>query len=460
MKRSIILTGLAILFSVLLSNGLQAQEDAKQIPKYGKDSIKTLTKLSLYQEFYNQWKKDGYKGSAIHDALESWRWLFENAPRASQNMYIHGSKMYRFLIKKADDEKRKEGLLDTLMAVYDNRLTYFPTNSRGKSQEGKILGYKGVDLYQFAPDRTDEVYDILKRSVNLRGENSQSAVLVYYLRAAIQKHKNGEADKSIIVDTYDEISEIIDTNLEKYADDKRRLSMWENVQGNIENSFEPYATCEDLTRIYRAKFEESPEDVDLLDKITSILDDKNCDDTDLFFETTKKLHELRPTAESAKKMGRMLMAEEKYDEAIKYLKESTELFEDEVEKADAFKYLANIYSMEEQFETAREYAYKSLDLIPKDGDLYIMIGDMYASSADQCGNNDLTSKEAYWAAVDKYQKAKQIDSSVADKANDRIKTYKQYFPRKETIFFHDLEEGESYEVGCWINETTTVRASD
>ena len=460
MKRSIILTGLAILFSVLLSNNLQAQEDTKQIPKYGKDSVKTLTKLSLYQEFYNQWKRDGYKGTAINDALDSWRWLLDNAPRASQNMYIHGSKMYRYLIKKADTEKRKEGLLDTLMTIYDKRLTYFPTDSKGRSQEGKILGYKGVDLYQFAPDRVDEVYDILGRSVSLREEDSQSAVLVYYFRTAIQKYKNGDADKSIIVDTYDEISEIVDENLDKYADNKRYRGMWENVKGNIENSFEPYATCEDLTRIYRVKFEENPEDTELLDKITNILENKNCDDTDLFFETTKKLHELKPTAESAKKMGRMLLAEENYDEAINYLKESTELFEDDVEKADAYKILANIYSMREQFVTARKYAYKSLELIPKDGKLYIMIGDMYASSADQCGNNDLTSKVAYWAAVDKYQKAKQIDNTVADEANNRIKTYKQYFPRKETIFFHDLEEGESYEVDCWINETTTVRASN
>ena len=149
MKTKILIAGFAFLFVVLLSSGLQAQEDTKQIPKYGKDSIKTLTKLSLYQEFYNQWQKDGYKGNSIHDALNSWRWVFDNAPRSSQNLYIHGTKMYRYLINKAEKESRKEGLVDTLMQIYDKRLTYFPTDSRGNSQEGKILGYKGVDLYQF-----------------------------------------------------------------------------------------------------------------------------------------------------------------------------------------------------------------------------------------------------------------------------------------------------------------------
>lgn len=460
MKTRIVLAGFAFLFMVLLSSGLQAQEDTKQIPKYGKDSIQTLTKLSLYQEFYKQWQKDGYKGNSIKDALKSWRWVFDNAPRASENLYIHGTKMYRFLINKADDEARKKGLIDTLMKVYDKRLTYFPTDSRGNSQEGKILGYKGVDMYQFRPGNTNEIFDILKKSVELQGTKSQSAVLVYYFRTAIQKYENGDADKTLIVDTYSQISNIIDENLEKYADNKRYLGMWENVQANIENSFEPYATCEDLTGLYSKKFEESPEDTDLLSKIVNILDNKDCTETDLFFDATKKLHELEPTAESAKKMGRMLLAEENYDEAVKYLKQSIELFEDDVEKADAYKILANIYSMEKEFVTARNYAYKSLELIPKDGSLYIMIGDMYASSAKECGSNDLTSKVAYWAAVDMYQKARQIDSTVADRANNRINTYKQYFPKKETIFFHDLSEGDSYEVECWINETTTVRASN
>lgn len=459
MKKSILFIGLAVFLGVLISAQAQAQ-DSQQIPKYGKDSIKTLTKLSLYQEFYNQWEKEGYNNSSIIDALQSWRWVFSNAPRATENLYIHGTKMYRYQIRKADDKERKAELVDTLMQIYDQRLTYFPTGRNGRSKEGKILGYKGVDLYQFMPKKVDKVFDILNKSVVLRRTNSQSAVLVYYFRTAIQKYKNGSAEKSIIVETYDKISTIIDKNLEKYADKKRYLAMWENVQGNIENSFEPFATCEDLTSIYSQKFAGNPEDTDLLEKIIGLLDKKDCADTDLFFEVTKKLHELKPTAESAKKMGRMLLEEENYDDAIGYLKQSAELFEDEVEKAGAFKMLSNIYSIKKEFSTARSCAYKALEYIPKDGSLYIMIGDMYASTAKQCGSNDLTSKVAYWAAADKYQKARQIDPTVADEANQRINTYKQYFPRKETIFFHDLNEGDSYEVDCWINETTTVRASN
>jgi len=29
----------------------------------------------------------------------------------------------------------------------------------------------------------------------------------------------------------------------------------------------------------------------------------------------------------------------------------------------------------------------------------------------------------------------------------------------DKVFFHDLKEGDSYQVECWINESTTVRVA-
>ncbi|MCD4746266.1 MAG: hypothetical protein K8R58_08200, partial [Bacteroidales bacterium] len=102
---------------------------------------------------------------------------------------------------------------------------------------------------------------------------------------------------------------------------------------------------------------------------------------------------------------------------------------------------------------------KTIKLRPDDGNAYILIGDMYAASAKNCGNNDLTKKVAYWVAVDKYIKAKIVDPSVASTANSRIASYSKHFPVTETIFFYDLKEGDTYTVECWINEKTKVRAA-
>ncbi|MCF8309161.1 MAG: tetratricopeptide repeat protein [Bacteroidales bacterium] len=458
--KSLIFGLFVVIGSLFFTMGANAQTGEKEkIPKYGEDSVKSIRKLSLYQEFYDQWKDQGYKTDAIHDALKSWRYLFDKAPRITENLYIHGTKMYRNLIKKADDKERKEALIDTLMMVYDKRLTYFPT-SDGKSQEGKILGYKGVDFYRYRPEKIDKAHNILKKSVEKRGVNSQSAVLVYYFRTAIKKVEKGNAEKELIVNTYDEISNIIDKNLERYDEGSRYYNQWETAKNAIESSFEPWAECEDLISIYGKKFEEEPENPELLRKITNLLDKKDCDDSDLYFKTKTNLYKVDSTGDHAMDLAKMNIEKEKYDKAAAYLQEAANLYEEDVNKADAYKLLARVNMFMKNHRKARQNAYKALDLIPKDGELYLMIGDMYAATAKECGNNDLTSKVAYWAAVDKYKKAKQIDETIADEANKRIREYKKHFPKKETIFFHDLNQGDEYEVGCWINETTTVRASD
>ena len=65
-----------------------------------------------------------------------------------------------------------------------------------------------------------------------------------------------------------------------------------------------------------------------------------------------------------------------------------------------------------------------------------------------------------WPAIDKFQKAKQLDPSVADEANKFIRQYRQYMPKKEDIFQRRIKAGDSFKVPCWIQENTTVRTAD
>ncbi len=417
--------------------------------KYGKDSAQCIMKLSLYREFYKQWKSSGYKSPSVYDAIGHWRWVFNNCPEASQNAYIDGANMVEYFMKKAGSEEAKAKYVDTLMMIYDQRIKYF-------GREGYVLGRKASDLLKYMPEEYEKAYHIFKKSVELRGDKSESFVLVYYFRTVLKMVDAEKLNKADMVDTYYQLMDIIDHNVEKYKNDSK-LSAWENVKGNIELSFEPYATCEDLIPAFQEKFAESPEDLELLKKITSMLDKKDCTESELFFETSVKLNELEPSPNSSFMIAKMLIKKNKYDETIPYLEDALEM-EDEDKKADVFLILANVYNHKKNYTKARSYARNVLDLRPEDGNALILIGDMYASSASDCGDNDLTRKVAYWAAVDKYIQAKNADPSVEDIANSRINIYSKQYPTSETIFFYDLAEGDSYKVECWINETTKVRA--
>ena len=198
----------------------------------------------------------------------------------------------------------------------------------------------------------------------------------------------------------------------------------------------------------------------MLNKIANTLSARNCEKSDLFLAVSIKLHKLNPSPESAYFIGKRYLADQEYGKAVSYLQEATKS-QDVKSAQQSYKYLAQIMLKEGKWEQGRNYARKAIELNKSDGEPYMIIGYLYASSAKECGGSDpMYSKVAYWAAVDKFVKAKQVDSTVADKANEAIKAYSQMFPTAEDIFMRvdNYQEGMEYTVECWINEKTTMRA--
>jgi tetratricopeptide (TPR) repeat protein len=457
MKKAVFLLFIMMMSVMVPVSVLYAQEEDESDEgpggsgRYGEDSVTCIMNISLYREFFKQWKASGYKNETVNDAINPWRWVFLNCPKGTQNTYIDGVKIVSYLIGKTKDEELRSKYVDTLMMVYDQRIQYF-------NKEGYVLGRKGVDLLNYRPDANQEAFEIFQRSVELEGNKSSGPVLVFYFQTAISLVKEGKADTSVIFDTYDEISNIIDHNMKKYKDNSKKLSEWEIVQSNVEVRLEPFATCDDIVAIYTRKFEENPDDLELLKKISDLLDKKDCHENPLYFSVTTRIYELEPTPEAAYMIGKMLIVEEKYAESIEFFKQ-VEGIEDTAALVNAYKYISEAYRSLNNFPASRSFALKAAALDPTDGEPYLMIGDLYAASASDCGDNDLTKRVAYWAAVDKYYKAKSVDPELADVAGKRIASYSVYFPAIDDIFFYGYHEGETYTVECWINETTKIRAA-
>lgn len=442
------------------SNGFKLQEP-QDLPKYGEDSVTCVMNISLYREFFRQWKASDYTSPVFKDIVGPWRWVFNNCPLGSENTYVDGVKIMQYRIENEKDAAAKSKLIDTLMMVYDQRITYFPNHFRtGNPQTGSILGRKGVDLFTYDQDRYEDTYNILKESVEIEGDNADGTVLIYYFRSVIRMARKAKLDTAAIVDVYDQVVDILDHNINRLtkAGDTRWVEHYRNFKGNIEATFEPFASCPDLIRVYSKKWEKNPDDVDLLKKITSLLDRRGCFDDPLYLEASIKLHDLQPSPESAYNIGRLMLKEENYSEAAKYFDEATK--SEDVDKAtNSYKLLAESLRALRNYPRARQAALRAIELNPNDGAPYITIGDIYAASAKDCGDNDFTSRVAYWAAVDKYNQAKRVDPSQAETASKRVATYSVYFPSLETIFFYGYEEGKSYTVDCWFKEETTIRAS-
>lgn len=421
-------------------------------PQFGKDSVKCVENLSLYREFFKQWKASKYSSNTIQDIIPPWRWVYNNCPKASKNTYIEGVTIVDYLMNSSKTADLKNKYFDTLMLLYDQRIKYF-------NQEGFVLGRKGMDILKYKPDAIELAYPILKKAIDIDGGNADQAVFVYLFETTIKMTVAEKLDKSVVVETYESKMPLIEGNISAFADKADKLKEWQNVKEIYETAFQPFATCEVLIPIFEKKWAEAPNDIDLLKKITSTLDKKRCTDSQLFFDATVKLNELEPSPVTSLYIAKVYLKNNEYQKAMPYLENASQI-EDPDALADVFLLMATYYRENRNIVKAREYAQKSIQSKPSNGAPYILIGDLYASSASECGDNDLTKRVAYWAAVDMYIKAKQNDPTMAEDADKRISIYSRQFPTKETVFFYDLKNGESYNVGCWINVNTTVRTSN
>ncbi len=466
------LIGLFTYSSLSAQNHNFAQAGSIVGAKYGtgEDSVKCVTNFSLYRENYRQWRASNFENEAINYTIEPWRYVFLNCPLASQNTYIDGSKIIEYLYNNVEAEELKLAYIDTLRLLYDNRIRAFGLDPN--LGEGYILGRKGIEILNYAPNNFEEAYSIFERSVALSGNQSESATLYYYFLTTARMIREANADSTIIFDVYDIVTSAIDANLKSLQIElennpaesqkiNRNITSFQNVMVNIENIFEPFASCENLVKIFGPKFKENLQDAEMLKKIISSLERKNCTDP-LYYEVSEALYSAEPTPESAFAIGRMYFKLDEYGKTLRYLQEAVQGLEDANQKADAYMLMANVYRTQKNYSNARANALKVIELRPNDGSPWIMIGDLYAMSASSCGDNPISSRAAFWAAVDKYVRARSVDSSEANvtTVNSRIATYSAHFPAREDIFFYGYTIGDSYRIECWINETTTVRAKD
>ncbi len=441
------------LFLILIFAGLSlegsAQTGAEEGSRFGsgKDSIRCLKNLSLYSEFY---KQNNYE-----DATEPWKIVFNECPKASKNIYLHGEKMIKDAIENTDDQEKKAELLDSLMNLYDQRIDYF-------GQKGFVIGKKGTNYLKYAEKTVDnfqKAYDLLEKSLEIRENNTSVSVLVTYMQTTRTLYSNGALEGKKVLDNYATLLDIFEANLEK----EPNSSLHERGLKAINDIFEATdaASCENLVELFKPRFEENPKDKALLERITSLFDKQNCTETKLYADAAVNLNKLEPSSESAYHLAKLFYSKEQYEKSAEFYNQAIKLQGDDKVKAKYYLELAELtFNKLGNKQKARELAKKSLEFNPENGKPYILIGRMYTESVNECGSDEFEKKAVLWAAVDKFQKAKQVDPSIAEEANSYINSYKPRFPDKKTIFFQNLELGESYKIGCWINETTTVRTSD
>ncbi len=439
-----ILTTLFLTLTIGFVYGQKGVEDGSKYG-HGEDSIRCIKNLSLYREYVKQKNYD--------IALDFWVIVYTECPKASIYIYIDGIKMIEEAIKQEEDAAQKEILLDSMIKIYDKRIKYY-------GQKGFVLGKKAIDFIKYSEKTVENMqkgYNCLKESITLQKYKSGAAQLLTFMQASNSLFQANAIEGGQVVEDYATISEIADYII---ANKKKGWQNVEKAKPSVDQVFENSgaAQCENLIPLYAKKFEETPEDIEVLTKSTDMLRATKCTESELFFEMAVKLNSLAPTAKLAYELAKLTNINDKLENSTRYYKQAIDLEIEDVQKAKYYLELGDVTRRLGNYSQARTYALNSIELDVTSGYPYLLIGNIYAAASKSCSEEEYHQKAVYWAAVDKFIKAKSVDPELTDDANRFIEAYKPHFPDNETIFFNGDKEGGSYTVKCWINETTTVRA--
>lgn len=439
LKQGLLLAAMLLVFS----SGSFAQAYLKD-PKYGVDEEsrkECAVNLSLYREHYNQ------KNYAM--AKPSWLKVLTICPAASQNAYIHGVRMMKTWIEEEQNLTKKKELIDSLMMVYDMRIEYF-------DRQGVLLGQKGMDLISLDSERYEEAYKMLKQSIDEEKDGSDSPVIYTFMAVTKTMFDNGKIPAETVIENYAMLADYLDVQIKAKPDDGRLTQIKENVDAMFSSA--GVADCNNLSEIFEPRIDNNPNDIDLIKKTHALLSANRCEGSDFYRKVAVKLHANEPSALLAYELSKIFLNMKNFTRAEEYFKNAIELEQDPTRKSVFLVEYGNIvYNEFKNPQKARTLALEALSLNPQMGHAYILIGNIYAGEKS-CFGDEFQKKTVYWAAVDKFIKAKQVDPTLAGDCERLIDVYTQYFPAQNDIFFQDLQPNQQYTVGCWINETTTVRA--
>ena len=428
---------------VISDDDLTIMEDCSTT---GTDSLTTIINYSLYREFF---KQDNYE-----DAIGSWRKVYFDAPGIREQMHADGIKMLKYFIKKETNAEAKEGLIDTLMFVYDQRIHCFSSKN---GTEGAVLARKMFDMSKYRGSDTKGVYEAGAKTIELEGIETKYFVLGAFMTSAVKMEELGALTGEDIIVHLDKVLEIIEFNA-----DGKLGSKYTDSEPYIRGIAEKYFKCDLLVPRLQKQYDEAPDDIENLRQVQAKLAAKGCKDSPLYGIVSEKIFQIAPSFESAEFRAKKAYQAGNYEETERMYEKAISLGAIEELKADIYYKVAIMHRTKlNDFGKAREYCYKAIEARPGWGEPYLLIGDLYASSGRKCGpGTGWDSQIVAWAAIDKYQKAKQVDPSVTEKAQEKINRYWAFMPLKQDIFFKNLKVGQSYRVGCWIQESTTIRARD
>lgn len=414
-------------------------------------------------------------------AYETWLLVLNECPKLNLAIYSYGERILKHKIKNSSGEDQQSFKKD-LISLYDKWIINFPKR-KGVNKVGNILSTKAQALIDNKMADNATVYKVFDEAYKKDPSSFTNPKGLYnYFDTLYKQYKlpNTTVSTEHLFNMYEEISEKFEfesTSLARKLDkilikedngdpltkreikNKRVYDVNSRAIGiflsNLDAIVAIEATCENLIPLYQKNFEDNKTDPIWLKRAASRMDSKECSDNPLFVTLVEALHNLDPSADSAYYLGLLNDKKGKSTEALKYYEESISLETDQYKKAKILYKIAVKFKNRGRKQSSRRYAQKALRNQPSMGRAHLLIASLYASSANDCGDNQFNKRAIYWLAADIARKAGRVDASIKKLATRTAQSYMGRAPSKTDIF-SEANEGSKITFNCWVGSSVTV----
>ncbi len=426
--------------------------------------------------------RDAYKQKDYDLAFEQWKIAYEIAPAADGKRdyhYLNGVELYKDRLAKATTDEDKATAKEMIATLYDQAIECYKNGvlpikkCTGDDCLDKKLGYlygrKAYDLYYSVNSPYSKTYDAVKTAVEYGGNDSEYIVFAPYAAVAVDWFKKEKMTAEETRAVYTELNEIADYNIAK---GDQLSAYYEQAAAAMNASFREIENdifdCAFFVDKLRPDYEDNPDDPETIKSVIAKLKRQGCPDSEPFLAELETKWKKYAVAENARLQAefeannpgaaaKKLYDNGDYEEAVTKYDEAISQEADPAKKASYLFSKASIqFRKLKKYGAARATAREAAKARPNWGRPYMLIGDMYGTTARNCGDA-WNQRLAILAAMDKYSYAKSIDSSVAEEANSRLSRYRASMPTKDEGFMRKVSAGQSVNVGCWIGESVKVR---
>lgn len=398
------------------------------------------------------------KNKQYADALGPWNMVFETCPSANRVIYSRGREIITWELSQQKDDASYQKVFDKLMLMYDKRVKYFGSDERYPTPW--IKGNKALDYLVYSKsENIDLPYQWFEEAVDGLGENVEIEFLRQFIVLSDKKYAADKNHAEKYIADYLKANTILEAMVANTGNAQLSEQAAQYKSGiDLLFAQSGAADCATLDQLYKDKINENSTDAAYLTRVISFYRRVRCTESEVYFNAAVHAYKIQPDSESAAALAAMSFAKEDFTKAVDYYRSAAELSSNNIDKADYnYKISQLYYSKLSDYPKAKSFALRSLEFNPSNGGAYLIIGLAYAG-ARGIFDDPILQKSVFWAAVDKFVKAKQVDPTLAEDADKLISTYSRHFPSKEDIFMHpELQQGKSFYVGGWIGESTTAR---